>query len=579
MDASQRQRIIVGVDYGTTFSGVSWAWSETTKIDDINVISTWPGNDGVWKVATRIAYESENPDAEIETEEWGFRVPTDAKSYTWTKLLLDKNASTSKFDDESLLDLYGEGLMNLPPNKTAQDVVEDFLRHLRKYLMQRLEKEVGSDILKLTPMDCYFTMPALWSDQAQIDTWKAAKAAGFASRDDDTLSMIPEPQAAAIAAFKPKVGPQAKDLVKPGENILVCDCGGGTVDIISYKITATEPVLDFEELCIGIGGKCGSTTIDRNFNKWMVKMFGDFYLSVNPIKRGAGSEFMESFNRSKRSFQGTEKRIKKIAPIKMDVSLSKSYDREELSVILTPEVMRGLFDPVIDSIIGLIDTQIQTAKAGNSQINRVVLVGGFAASDYLITKVKKWSSQNGIDPNHVINPTNSQAAIVRGAVLRGLEGTQPSIKYCRFHYGWSWGFPFREGIDSEQNAYIEPFHKTKLCSGRMKWVVSKGQKMNEEFTSLIPVANTGFGKGSKKSVLDLYYCDLDTPPEREEHQGVRKVGTINLNLTDIKPEVKEGTQVFMYSAEIKIHFRGANGILNFKGMKDGKSIGNATIEV
>jgi hypothetical protein len=198
----------------------------------------------------------------------------------------------------------------------------------------------------------------------------------------------------------------------------------------------------------------------------------------------------------------------------------------------------------------------------------------------------------------------SQAAIVRGAVLRGLEGTQPSIKYCRFHYGWSWGFPFREGIDSEQNAYIEPFHKTKLCSGRMKWVVSKvclyegipstmnnfadspkinqGQKMNEEFTSLIPVANTGFGKGSKKSVLDLYYCDLDTPPEREEHQGVRKVGTINLNLTDIKPEVKEdvwGTQVFMYSAEIKIHFRGANGILNFKGMKDGKSIGNATIEV
>jgi hypothetical protein len=121
----------------------------------------------------------------------------------------------------------------------------------------------------------------------------------------------------------------------------------------------------------------------------MAKMFGDAYLSVNPIKRGAGSEFMESFNRSKRSFQGTEKRIKKIAPIKMDISLSKYYDRDELSVILTPyaeipchisfhstqlntmhrEVMRGLFDPVIDSIISLIDTQMQTAKAGNSQIN------------------------------------------------------------------------------------------------------------------------------------------------------------------------------------------------------------------
>jgi hypothetical protein len=31
-------------------------------------------------------------DSEIETEEWGFSVPTDVRSYTWTKLLLDKNA-------------------------------------------------------------------------------------------------------------------------------------------------------------------------------------------------------------------------------------------------------------------------------------------------------------------------------------------------------------------------------------------------------------------------------------------------------------------------------------------------------
>jgi hypothetical protein len=198
----------------------------------------------------------------------------------------------------------------------------------------------------------------------------------------------------------------------------------------------------------------------------------------------------------------------------------------------------------------------------------------------------------------------SQAAIVRGAVLRGLEGSQPSIKYCRFHYGWRWSLPFREGIDSEENAFTDPFDKRKVCRGRMEWVVSKvclyegipstrnnfadspkinqGQKMNEEFTSLIPVKQTGYGKGTKELVLALYYCDLGTPPEYQEHPGIRKVGTINLNLTDIKPEVKEdvwGKQTFKYKVEIKIHFRGANGILNFKGMKDGNSIGNATIEV
>ncbi len=40
---------------------------------------------------------------------------------------------------------------------------------------------------------------------------------------------------------------------KPGDNIMICDCGGGTVDLTTYSIAATEPVLDFEELVVGTG--------------------------------------------------------------------------------------------------------------------------------------------------------------------------------------------------------------------------------------------------------------------------------------------------------------------------------------
>jgi hypothetical protein len=34
---------------------------------------------------------------------------------------------------------------------------------------------------------------------------------------------------------------------------MVCDCGGGTVDITTYSMVEVEPRLEFEELLVGIG--------------------------------------------------------------------------------------------------------------------------------------------------------------------------------------------------------------------------------------------------------------------------------------------------------------------------------------
>ena len=45
MQASTAQdRLVVGVDFGTTFSGVAAVYSATP--DDIDIIKTWPGGNG-----------------------------------------------------------------------------------------------------------------------------------------------------------------------------------------------------------------------------------------------------------------------------------------------------------------------------------------------------------------------------------------------------------------------------------------------------------------------------------------------------------------------------------------------------
>ena len=66
---------------------------------------------------------------------------------------------------------------------------------------------------------------------------------------------------------------------------------------------------------------------------------------------------------------------------------------------------------------------------------------------------------------------NSQAAIVRGAAIRGLEGTTPSTLICRRHYGFQMGVHFKDGVHDEKNAYWS--FGEKLSRGYMTWMISK----------------------------------------------------------------------------------------------------------
>ncbi|KAK2733112.1 hypothetical protein FQN57_002304 [Myotisia sp. PD_48] len=580
-----RHKIIVGVDYGTTYSGISWVESTKTRLEDINVINTWPGHrDSTWKVPSRIAYAKEN-NGKIPNDQWGFEVSPNLMSYSWTKLLLDKHARIGEYDDPSLKDLFGSGLMNLPRGKNAQAVIEDYLRELYIYLVHQLEKKISPSVFNVTPMEIYLTMPAIWSDQAQLATREAAKAAGFASRPNDSIYMIAEPEAAALSAIKPHLSPDAIDPVQSGEGILICDCGGGTVDITTYAVLQAEPKLEFEELCVGVGGKCGSTYIDRNFNRWMTETFGDDFTSVPMRLRGPGSRFMNSFESAKRNFGGSnDDRGVEVGPIRMDAGASVHYDDDDLVVKLSKYDMQRLFDPVVDEVINLVGSQVDAAEKKNKKIDRLILVGGFGDSDYLNTKLGQWCRKRGIAS--VTCPPDCQAAIVKGACLRGLEGLKPVITYSRAHYGWSWGKRFRPGIDPESNAYPDPFSGDKMCRGRMEWAVKKGTKLDENFTLSAPIQST-FKKGHAfNENITLFSCSIDDPPEREDHHRVEKVGSIcpafnTSSFQDFQTQRSSGDGVtyHRFNYAIEVNFRSKGGILSFAATSEGKVITDATLQL
>jgi hypothetical protein len=118
---------------------------------------------------------------------------------------------------------------------------------------------------------------------------------------------------------------------------MICDCGGGTVDITSYTVEETDPIPAFEEVCVGIGGKCGASSIDRTLQRLMSDRFGAAWDSLEQRLKGPGSYFMNSWEIVKRQLSpDSDDGIQELGPVNLkDVSDSKWYDEEELMVKLT----------------------------------------------------------------------------------------------------------------------------------------------------------------------------------------------------------------------------------------------------
>ncbi|KAK8190110.1 hsp70-like protein [Phyllosticta capitalensis] len=590
MATSRLLKIIVGVDYGTTFSGISYVASNETSADKIEILSQWPGTrHTVSKVPTSIAYASENP--HLNADAWGFAVALDSVSYTWTKLLLDGSATIAENDDPALKDLFGKGMMKLPPGKTAKQVCTDYLRGLSEYLSATLCKKFSREVYSITPVELWLTVPAIWSDAAKDATRNAAVAAGFASRSFDRIHVIPEPEAAALAALKPHLSARSLDPIIDGETVLVCDCGGGTVDITTYRILSAQPALRFEELagCVGAGAKCGSTYIDRNFNAWMTKTFGKAFTDLPQKRRGPGSAFMNSFETQKRAFgsktlgRANYKHIQ-VDHINMAVPASSSYDPDDATVKITWHQMKGFFDTVVDEIIRLIEPQVKAAKMQGHDISRIILVGGFGDSDYLNERIAIWCSQH---PGNIrlTCPPQCQAAVVRGAAIRGLEDIQPVTRLARRHYGYSICKTFRPGIYPESQSFIDRFNGKKMCRGRLSWKVSKGQVITSttevSFTILVKMEEDDI----PESTLTLYACSSNDPPEYKKNHAAEKIGEVRVrwSLNDFDKAEKRfnqtmGAYVWCFEYEVKMQMNAEDGLLKFKTFAYGKPAGETTID-
>lgn len=183
----------------------------------------WPGGNGITsdKVPTEISYISP-PNASPETKpnvKWGFQFRPEESRLRCIKLFLDRSQKLPFYvsPQETATQLKTS-------DKTVMDAVTDYLTEIYKHTMDTLTRRYGESFMASTKVDFVLTCPAVWSDAAKNTTLQAAERAGMGSKSD--IQMISEPEAAAVYTLK-AIQPNHLSV---GDNFVVCDAGGGTVE-------------------------------------------------------------------------------------------------------------------------------------------------------------------------------------------------------------------------------------------------------------------------------------------------------------------------------------------------------------
>lgn len=188
----------------------------------------------------------------------------------------------------------------------------------------------------------------MWSDLAKYSMRRAAIKAGLVKKDDpqDRLLLISEPEAAAL--YCEKMCEQVN--LKQGDRMMICDAGGGTVDLIVFEVV-DESSNRLKEITKGLGESCGSVFLDYNFKKLIQDKLGE---QAQKIPAAAMNNLMDQFiDDIKPEFDGLDDQYLNLpASINLnELNIEEDCLDEGCLVLRAEELKELVFEPVIKRVV------------------------------------------------------------------------------------------------------------------------------------------------------------------------------------------------------------------------------------
>ncbi|RWS04957.1 heat shock 70 kDa protein 12A-like protein [Dinothrombium tinctorium] len=557
---NQTHFVVVAIDFGTTYSG--YAFSFTRDPDNIHMMRKWDGGGDPemhnHKTPTTLLL---NPDAEFDS--FGFAArdkfhslkPKDAKNWFYfEKFKMTLHRSESLTRETQIKAANGKSL-------SALIVFAHALRYFKQHALQELSDQCGTQLLD-EDVRWVVTVPAIWKQPAKQFMRNAAYEAGMASpQQPEQLLIALEPEAASIycrrlrlnqlipdAVFKQKrslLSPPLSEFVcderavceEKGTRYMVVDCGGGTVDITVHEIQDKQGSL--KELHKATGGAFGSVGVDAEFEKLLENIFGVDFMDHFKTKLTSGFvDLMTAFEARKRSATTTQTTPSNISlPFSFINSYKKfkgnsienavkKYASDEITYCsnlgmlrLQPSLIQKLFQPITREIVQHIQSIILHPHAQG--VSYLFLVGGFADSQILQQAIRKAFSQLV----KVIIPQGVSLAILRGAVLFGLDPNIINVRRSRMTYGI--------GVLNRFDYEKHPLSK-KIVRDSIEWcgdIFDKFVLVDQSIAmgDVVTRSYTPAKDGQRYTVLHIYCSDRDDVTFITD-ESVQRCGTLVLDL-------------------------------------------------
>ncbi|RYP20439.1 hypothetical protein DL765_002815 [Monosporascus sp. GIB2] len=577
---SSSRKLVVGIDFGTTFSGVSWLFHNGIKAPaNPEVITRWLSrharNSDRVKVPTKLYYDKHTKDVS-----WGYNIP-EGEPVQWFKLLL--------LNDEDLpAHLQGSAhirkarAMLEELGKDATQVTADYLKQLWQHTMKAIEKVKGPSLIRVTPIHVVLTVPAIYQDYGRERMRRAAELAGILKKrpvcEDTTLSFVTEPESAVMATL-PELDYRGD--LKPNDAFVLCDCGGGTVDNISYMVVQTSPLV-IRECVEGDGALCGATFLDQDFQLFIKKKIPGGNKAWENTEPAAISKFLNSEweHGIKCDFDGSDRT--------WILDLPKRGKRGQLEV--TSSEIRGVFSNVTTRINGLVGKQVQAIKKKTSKNPKfVILAGGFGRCPFIYASLRDF--YQGVTEVLQSDGERPWSAICRGAAMYGAlghglmdEGVRVQSRVSRLSYGWTFNERFQLGKHLREDKVWSELEGCYMAEGQMKWAIRRGDDVETSHAKTFPYYRAYYlWETGKQVCYEKIYTSTKSYPASRFGSGYE----IPL-LTSVKWELPARVEELpvvrrdhrnhrRFDYEIQMEVSGAS--LDLRIVADGKVLGAKSLQV
>ncbi|KAI9765090.1 MAG: hypothetical protein M1840_007797 [Geoglossum simile] len=471
--AGKQDKLIIGLDFGTTYTGVSYVF--TTDPTKIRVIRKWEGEYKSGRNDTSKGYDIEGGEPGVIK---GIKLGLDpSKREFWKKARTTIDASVNAIVQPQITVEDEKARLR----KSTIDIVADYIGAVYEHAMSQILKDAMSSYVTSLKKEFTVTVPAIWSEEAKTATLQAARKAHTDFQVLNPADLITEPEAAALCTLQEfsNMG------LLEGDTFVLCDAGGGTVDLISYQISATRPKLELKEIVPASGGLVGSMMLDEAFNRYLKTTIGNeqfkaFVESEDDEYHDAVEHFEKDM---KPRFAGPEEwgektaiRFGKIRFGGVKIKDDPAKNIANNSLVVTGKDLFDIFDPIVTDIEALVQKQLdEVKKKMQKQARAIFLVGGFGDSPYLRKQLEKL-----VPSIEVTTPADAWSAVVRGAVLSKIpDAIRVVSSVASKSYGVQANSVFEEHKHNKEDAEHKFWDRWEgiYRIPQMNWYIMKGEDL------------------------------------------------------------------------------------------------------